>query len=155
MYRRQASTQAPQQAQSAFQRAPANNQQGRPEMARYSGPDARPAGDPGGGGAQNIRAMLTQQPAPNQQAMAHANPNARFQQPGQPPAPQQGMPPAPRPVTQPIQQPTQPAPMPVQPPQPIAQPAPRPGGGIEAIRRGFMDRVRQPIAAPAPAIRRR
>ncbi len=48
-------------------------QQGRPAMARYTGPDARPSG------VENIRSVLKQKnPQPNQIAYQNANPNAAF-----------------------------------------------------------------------------
>jgi len=82
------------------------NQQGRSEMSRYSGPDARPANPPQQSGTENLREMLTQQqprqqmqdpvdqmgqmppqqgqmppqqgPQPNSMAMQRANEHARF-----------------------------------------------------------------------------
>ena len=147
MYRRNKgpATQAAPQAQAAFQRAP-GQQQGRSEMNRYSGPDARPAGDPGqeqGGGAQNIRAMLTRKP-PQQVQPPQLPP-----QQGMPPAPAPGpvaqpapMPPAPGPgpVAQPMPMP--PAPKPYAQPQPMPQPYTQPPtSGIQALRQGVQQRL--------------
>ena len=90
--------------QSALRVMTSTPQQGRNQMARYTGPDARPANPAARtSGVDNIRALLTQkreqlnpqvpqgQPAPNQMAYQHANPNAAFQ-PGQPPGPNPPMP---------------------------------------------------------------
>jgi len=156
MYRRNNPSmpaQASPRTQAAFQRSPRANQQGRNEMAQYSGPDARPAGDPGqapGGGAENLRSMLTQQPQPVQ-------PPPSTQPP--PPVPQ-----APLPVAQPgpIQPaPYQPKPPGTEPPPPHpqaplpGQPQPVPTSGIEALRSGVAARLSkdpytQPIMPPPP-----
>ena len=83
-----------------------SQQQGRSEMGKYSGPDARPAGNPGEEtGFKSLKAMLTQKqpqgqmppapeqggppaqpagPTPNDMAMNRANEHARFM--GRPPA---------------------------------------------------------------------
>ncbi len=74
--------------QGALRRMSMGNTQGRNQMSRYSGPDARPAGESRQrSGADNIRAMLTQGPnrqQPNAQAFQNANPNASFMR--QPPS---------------------------------------------------------------------
>jgi hypothetical protein len=143
-----------------------NGQQGRPRMARYSGPDARPANPvtTNAGGKNSLRDML--RGGPNANAFANANQNARFmRRPAPPPAkPYPSVPPD---VGQPI---TQPAPLPepirnypdekiddafasIARPNPgylTVSPAPTPspdsGGMPQPIRGPFP----QPMASPGP-----
>jgi len=128
-------------------------QAGREQMSRYSGPEARPAGelrDQQKTGADSLRSMLTQpqqqqqpprpmpsqqqpprpMPAPNPAARQNANPNARFNRP-----PTNGREALRGQMVQPG-----PGPAPVQAP-------PLPSGGREALR-AYQAPVRDPYQAP-------